>query len=31
MTRTVIAEDVSGETIIRLPGKEGLAVLAVKM
>jgi hypothetical protein len=31
MTRTVIAEDVSGETIIRLPGKEGLAVMAVKM
>ena len=31
MTRTVIEEDVSGETIIRLPGKEGLAVLAMKM
>ena len=28
MTRTVISEDASGETKIRLPGKEGLAVLA---
>lgn len=31
MTRSVIAENVSGESIIRLPGKEGMAVLAVKM
>ena len=30
MTRTVVNEDVSGNTKIRLPGKEGIAVLAIK-
>ena len=31
MTRNVIAEDVSGKTEISLPGREGLAVLAVRI
>lgn len=30
MTRTVIAEKASGRTAVRLPGKEGIAVLALR-
>ena len=30
MTRTVLLDDASGETLIRLPGREGLAVLATR-
>lgn len=31
MTRTVLFEQASGETKLTLPGKEGMAVLAVKI